>query len=99
DRVVVPIQGVNLFHFSTPQQGPQPPNPLAGSLESRIRWRVGHFHPAPGSKVNRPQQGRAQTISPPVCARQTAWSQSLIGRAQTGAEVRGAGVLAGFNPS
>src|SRR5690606_11694516 len=56
DRVVVPIQGVNLFHFSTLQQGPQPPNPLAGSLESRIRWRVGHFHPAPGSRVNRPQQ-------------------------------------------
>src|SRR5690606_5486067 len=55
DRVVVPIQGVNLFHFSTLQQGPQPPNPLAGSLESRIRWRVGHFHPAPGSRVNRPQ--------------------------------------------
>src|SRR5690606_14003337 len=59
DRVVVPIQGVNLFHFSTLQQGPQPPNPLAGSLESRIRWRVGHFHPAPGSRVNRPQHGPA----------------------------------------
>src|SRR5690606_38808754 len=57
DRVVVPIQGVNLFHFPTLQQGPQPPNPLAGSLESRIRWRVGHFHPAPGSRVNRPQHG------------------------------------------
>src|SRR5690606_21526778 len=68
DRVVVPIQGVNLFHFSTLQQGPQPPNPLAGSLESRIRWRVGHFHPAPGSRVNRPQhwvpRGRGRPTQP-----------------------------------
>src|SRR5690606_32685622 len=89
DRVVVPIQGVNLFHFSTLQQGPQPPNPLSGSLESRIRWRVGHFHPAPGSRVNRPQQGKrcaklcTTLASCPWAAVLSGWAKTVRTRAAT----------------